>query len=582
MQALRVCLASALACVSAASGAPVETKLLASDGAAGDRFGISVAIDGDSAVVGAWEIGSSEGAAYVLDHESGGWTEKETLTASDAAPGDHFGRGVAIQGGTFVVGSPDHGFGGAAYVYTRGSGGFGEQKLVASDPSSAAQFGASVAIDGDTLVVGAFAKDDERGAAYVFRNDGGTWVEEQKLLASDGEAGDSFGWAIDVEGDTAVVGALYHVVGAVESGTAYVFTRAGTVWSEQPQLSTSGVGTQAEFGRSVAIDADRIVVGAARDAGTGAAYEFVSDGVTPFATRYRHEASDGAGIDNFGISVALAGDVLVVGAYNDDVEDGMTNIQDAGSIYVFDLAQGLTNESVKISASDPGEDDRLGFSVGVSGQRAIAGADLDDENGADSGAAYVFEPILGPPPSLCPTTLEPCPAAAKGSLSVVEKKLGGEKLTAKLQAFEAATGPADFGDPVAAATRYDVCIYHPAGTLSGGLTVDRAGALCGKKQKPCWKAAGTKGWSYKDPDASAAGVRQLKAIGGPVGKGKVQIKAGNAAKKGQLAMPTGIAAALQGAASATLQLRTSDAACFQSTLGTVKKADGVQFKARAP
>ena len=135
--------------------------------------------------------------AYVLDHESGGWTEKETLTASDAAPGDHFGRAVAIQGGTVVVGSPDHGFGGAAYVYTRGSGGFSEQKLVASDPSSAAQFGGSLAIDGDTLVVGAFAKDDERGAAYVFRNDGGTWLEEQKLLASDGEAGDSFAWGID-------------------------------------------------------------------------------------------------------------------------------------------------------------------------------------------------------------------------------------------------------------------------------------------------------------------------------------------------------------------------------------------------
>jgi hypothetical protein len=173
-----------------------------------------------------------------------------------------------------------------------------------------------------------------------------------------------------------------------------------------------------------------------------------------------------------------------------------------------------------------------------------------------------------------------CVAAAKATLAVQEKKAGKEKLTAKLQAFAAATTAADFGDPVAGATAYELCIYTAEGTLAGALSVDRAGANCGAK--PCWKAKGTSGWAYKDALAGASGVRALAAKAGAAGKGKLQLKAGNNAAKGQTALPTGIAAALQGATSATLQFLTSDALCLEATLGTVKAADGVQFKAKAP
>jgi cysteine-rich repeat protein len=183
----------------------------------------------------------------------------------------------------------------------------------------------------------------------------------------------------------------------------------------------------------------------------------------------------------------------------------------------------------------------------------------------------------------CPSAPdESCIAAAKASLSIQEKTAGKEKLAAKLQAFASATAQADFGDPVAGATRYDVCVYDAKGALVASLGVARAGQTCGPADKPCWKDARGKGWSYKDPDAAASGVRKLAAVGGPAGKGKLQVQAGNNAAKGQTALPTGLAVALQGATAATLQVGASDAQCFRASLGTVVKADSVQFKAKAP
>jgi hypothetical protein len=175
-----------------------------------------------------------------------------------------------------------------------------------------------------------------------------------------------------------------------------------------------------------------------------------------------------------------------------------------------------------------------------------------------------------------------CLPAAKASLSIQEKTAGKEKLTAKLQAFGGATTQADFGDPVGGATRYDLCVYDAAGVLAAALAVDRAGASCGPQAKPCWKDKSGKGWSYKDVAGAASGVRALAAVSGPAGKGKLQVKASNNAAKGQTALPTGLAAALQGTSSATVQLLTSDAQCYEADLPTVKKTDAEQFKAKAP
>jgi cysteine-rich repeat protein len=174
-----------------------------------------------------------------------------------------------------------------------------------------------------------------------------------------------------------------------------------------------------------------------------------------------------------------------------------------------------------------------------------------------------------------------CLDAAKASLSVQEKKAGSEKWKASLKGFDGATAQADLGDPLTA-TRYDLCLYGAASELVAELSVDRAGESCGPKQKPCFKDKGGKGWLYKDPAAEASGTRKLVLASGPAGKGKAVWQAGNKAKKGQTALPTGTTALLAGAGSATLQLVTSDAACFQAVLGTVKKNDATQFKAKAP
>jgi cysteine-rich repeat protein len=185
--------------------------------------------------------------------------------------------------------------------------------------------------------------------------------------------------------------------------------------------------------------------------------------------------------------------------------------------------------------------------------------------------------------STCPAAPSTqCVAAGKASLSIQEKNAGKERLTAKLQGFASATAQADFGDPVTGSTRYDLCVYGPTGALVASLGVDRAGDACGPQARPCWKDKRGKGWSYKDAGGSASGVRKLSASSGPAGKGKLQLQAGNNAAKGQSALPAGVVAALEGASSATLQLLASDGPCYEAALATVQKADGVQFKAKAP
>lgn len=184
---------------------------------------------------------------------------------------------------------------------------------------------------------------------------------------------------------------------------------------------------------------------------------------------------------------------------------------------------------------------------------------------------------------VCPSApVAGCVDAAKASLSIKEKKPGSEKWKLKLAGFEVEIAQVDFGSPVDGATRYDVCLYDDADQLAGGLSIARAGDMCGPKQKPCWKAKKDKGWTYKDPDAASDGVKKIAASGGPAGKGKLQLQAGNKEKKGQIALPTGVAGALEDSGSALIQVVASDAACFEAALPTVKKAEAEQFKGKAP
>ena len=247
--ALAVPLAGCLFALPAASAQILNesAKLLASDGAAEDWFGYSVALDGDTAVVGSRfddDNGEASGSAFVYVRSGGVWTEQAKLTASDGAAFDEFGISVAIDGDTAVVGAWEAGdtpiFGadnGWAYVFVRVGGVWTEQaKLIASDAEINENFGISVAVSGDTVVVGSWHDDDacpsdifcRSGSAYVFTRSGAVWTQQAKLTASDAAAGDQFGVSVAVDVDTAVVRAL-PCSSCAGTGSAYVFTRSGGV-----------------------------------------------------------------------------------------------------------------------------------------------------------------------------------------------------------------------------------------------------------------------------------------------------------------------------------------------------------------
>jgi hypothetical protein len=177
----------------------------------------------------------------------------------------------------------------------------------------------------------------------------------------------------------------------------------------------------------------------------------------------------------------------------------------------------------------------------------------------------------------CPDTpLSGCLEAGKGSLSVKEAKPGKEKLKLKMSSFNLETTQADFGTPGLVGARYDLCLYSGTGQLVTNLIVDRVGDLCGPKQKPCWKAKGTRGYSFKDKSAESSGVKKIKTKDG---KGKLQLQAGNKAAKGQTSMPTGIVAELQGSSQVTAQVNVLGSSCFSATL-PVRKASPTQIKAK--
>lgn len=337
-------------------------KLIGTDTASCDYFGFSVAISGDTAVVGARHNdpgGLSEaGAAYIFTRDQGGadaWGQVAKLTAGDAEPGDSFGISVAISGDTVVVGSAldDHDgkyHAGSAYVFMRDTGGtdaWGQvAKLTAADAEERDEFGTSVAVEGDTVVVGAILDNHPgllgTGSAYIFMRDLGganAWGELIKITASDDEVGDEFGTSLAISGDSVVVG-----VGGYAGEEAYVFDRnsgGSGVWGQVAKITASDAGANDDFGYAVAIDRDTVVVGAAL-AGfsgqptAGSAYVFLRDqgGPDAWGEAAKLTASDGENEDRFGVSVTIDGTSVAIGASGDD----HSGVQNPGSLYLFELA----------------------------------------------------------------------------------------------------------------------------------------------------------------------------------------------------------------------------------------------------
>jgi hypothetical protein len=310
------------------------------------------------------------------------------LGASDGDYYDNFGYSIDIDGSTAVMGAPQDDVGGAVdagsvYVYVRSGLAWVEQaKLVAPDGAADDRFGHAVAVSGDTVVVGAPRADvsghTNQGAVYVFTRNAGLWTQTAKLVSADGGAGDDFGITVAIDADTAVVGAMNHNVGPnTDQGAAYVFHRSSGMWSQQGKLTAADGDEHDAFGNSVAVAGDLAVVGAAGDDvamfDEGSVHVFARSG----SVWTRHSmllAGDLAVYDGFGSSVALYGSTIIAGAPGDDI--GFNT--DQGSAYAFVLVGGLWIQQEKLVAFDGGADDRFGASVAIDGDTAVIGAPEDD------------------------------------------------------------------------------------------------------------------------------------------------------------------------------------------------------------
>lgn len=473
-----------------------QSYFKASNTGANDNFGFSVAVSDNTVVVGAPGEASNatgvdgdqnnndkfaSGAAYVYFRDgTGNWSQQAYLKASNTKSGDQFGWSVAVSGDTVVVGarfessnargvdgdqsninSPASG---AAYVFVRDLDGNWSQQayLKASNTGSGDQFGWSVAVSGDTVVVGAHAEDSnatgvngnqiinsapDSGAAYVFvRDEDGNWSQQAYLKASNTDPGDQFGISVAASGDNIVVGAFREDGnstgvngdqgdnGVSNSGAAYVFVRdEGGGWSQQAYLKASNSNAGDEFGESVAVSGDTVVVGAhwedsnatgvdgnqhnnsAPD--SGAAYVFVRDENGNWSQQAYLKASNTGGAaganpfgDQFGESVAVSGDTAVVGApFEDSIATGVNGDQDdnsanrSGAVYVFVRdAAGDWSQAAYLKASNANAADFFGNSVGFSSNTVVAAAwgerssatgvdgDQSDNSTGASGAAYLF------------------------------------------------------------------------------------------------------------------------------------------------------------------------------------------------
>ena len=370
----------------AAMGAAVEVDKLY-DGAAGDNFGNAVAIDGDVAIVGT-RYGD---AAYIYRFNGEHWLKEYQLTGT---PGDGFGIAVDISGDVAIIGAWQHNGTGAAYIYVSNGVTWDQKtKLLADGGAEADHFGIAVAIDGDLAIVGAdeaYAEYPGPGAAYVFQKPTGGWLaqttETAKLTALNGAAGDQFGCAVDIDGDVVVVGARFGDSVAVDSGAAYVFS--GSNWVDETKLTVSDAAYHDQFGESVSISGDTIVIGAPLHnpgiSDAGAAYVFGYGG-SGWSPQDKLTLSDPDGGENFGASVAVSGGLLIVGA---PLEGAGT-----GFIYPFRFDGTLwTLVMEPIKALDTFAPDQFGGAVAVSSdERVIVGAAGDDDLGDASGSAYIFE-----------------------------------------------------------------------------------------------------------------------------------------------------------------------------------------------
>ena len=391
----------------------IETgKLSDGETASDDEFGTAVAISANIAVSGAQQnddLAPNAGAAYVFERSGALWLQQAKLAAEDAKAGDLFGNSIAISGETIVIGAPgvdDAGpEAGAAYVFVRTAEEWGQQaKLIGADIGIFDRFGATVAVHENTAIIGAHGKDEvgvDSGAAYIFVRNGTSWTQQAKLTHQNAVPGDEFGFAVAVYGDNALVGAHLSDAAGPDSGAVYLFTRIGNNWIEDVQLLPNDIGVGDEFGYAVALAEKTVLIGSPKEnrnfENMGAAYVFVET-QEDWVQQAKLTATDGAAGDEFGGAVAIHEDTAIVGAWKDDhplldPDEDPALQADKGSAYSF-LRDGLSwVEKRRIVSAGTNPSDLFGASVAIGGAFAIVGAKGDDSAGGNSGSAFIYNPI---------------------------------------------------------------------------------------------------------------------------------------------------------------------------------------------
>ena len=398
-------------------------ELNPSDGNANDDFGYSVAIDGNTIVVGAIDhtVGPNQyqGVAYVFVESGGAWSQQAELVASDGQMLDQFGDSVAVSGNTIVVGASKYynGGPGAAYVFEYANGAWKQQAELTSPQSGGAtndQFGTSVAIDGNMILVGApfrmVGSKQDQGSAYVFAQSGNTWSLVASLTTLGGRAGDHFGVQVALSGGTAVVGAPCHpsqdyLCETPGPGAAYVYVETGGVWSQQAELTPSDGVSWDEFGSAVAVSGGTAVVGAPchpaptgwpcyHSPGPGAAYVFVGNGGT-WGQQAELTLPQPQALEDFGWAVAINGATTVIGA----LEHTVGSNQFQGAAFMFAQSGKDWVQGAELTAFDGETYDEFGSSVAMNGGAIVVAAACHPAAypNCGPGAAYVFVP---PPPTM--------------------------------------------------------------------------------------------------------------------------------------------------------------------------------------
>ncbi len=350
-------------------------KLTASDGTQNDTFGRALSVDGQLALVGAPNDRSQDGSVYVYRLEGATWVEEQKLTPSDSPSDGFFGSAVSLRGDIAVIGAPGaNSRTGAAYVFRfDGTEWMEEQKLIASDGADFARYGDSVSVSGGAVLIGATtAGNSSQGAAYVYRFDGTAWGDEEKLVSSDLSPGDSFGSAVSLEGDLALVGA---VGGDVLTGAAYVFRFDGSAWIEEQKLVADEREFNDQFGADVSLSGSVALIAAwGDDLSTGAAYAFAFDGIS-WSEGQKLTPSDLETGDGFGRRVDVRGSTALISSSSGSM----------GSAYVFRLRGSTWSEEQKLTTSNT--TGTIGADVALSDDLAFVGSSNDNNA---RGSAFLF------------------------------------------------------------------------------------------------------------------------------------------------------------------------------------------------